>query len=271
MTMCELFSLNSEYPADVSFSLDEFKRHGGLSGPHKDGWGIAFYEQHDIRLIRETDAAATSPCLEFLRHHAYRSSLIISHLRMATSGPVSLPNTQPFCRELGGRMHLFAHNGDLAGIEKLSGFANGNYHPIGETDSEIAFCHLMKEMQQIWQEPAQPPALGERFAVVARFAEKIRPLGPANFLYADGDFLFAHGHKRTQPGREGFHPPGLHWLCRSCRLVAENRLESHHEPGTKSRLQRVALIASVPLTEEHWLPFDEGEIMVFGNGSRILP
>ena len=266
--MCELFSLASEYPADVSFSLDEFKRHGGLSGPNKDGWGIAFYEQNDLRLIRETDAAATSPCLEFLRHHAYRSKIIVSHLRLATSGPVGLRNTQPFCRELGGSMHLFAHNGDLLDIHRLPGFGMGHYRPVGETDSELAFCHLLQGLQEIWL-AAEPPDLELRYAVVAAFAQKIRPLGPANFIYSDGDYLFAHGHKRSQTGREGFHPPGLHWLCRNCSLASEATTMHADGSALDGKRQQVALVASVPLTNERWLPFAEGELMVFGNGRRI--
>lgn len=35
--MCELFSMSARLPAEVRFSLEEFSRHGGLSGPHKDG------------------------------------------------------------------------------------------------------------------------------------------------------------------------------------------------------------------------------------------
>lgn len=268
--MCELFSLSSEYPTSVSFSLAEFKRHGGLSGPHKDGWGIAFYEHKDIRLIRETDAAATSPCLEFLRRHQYHSDIIVSHLRLATSGSITLQNTQPFCRELGGRMHLFAHNGDLLNIRTLPEFELGHYLPIGETDSEWAFCHLLKRMQHIWLTGASP-TLDLRYSIISSFAQRIRPLGPANFIYSDGEYLFVHGHKRTQPGRAGFHPPGLHWLCRSCRMPSQKSGAAADSSSSEYKLQQVALVASVPLTDEPWLPFAEGELMVFSKGRRLVP
>jgi hypothetical protein len=39
--MCELFAMSTRYPSTVQLSLEEFSRHGGLFGPHKDGWGIA--------------------------------------------------------------------------------------------------------------------------------------------------------------------------------------------------------------------------------------
>jgi len=30
--------MSSNVPATVTYSLEEFSRHGGLTGPHKDGW-----------------------------------------------------------------------------------------------------------------------------------------------------------------------------------------------------------------------------------------
>ena len=32
--MCELFAMSSDVPATVNYSLEEFLRYGGLTGPH---------------------------------------------------------------------------------------------------------------------------------------------------------------------------------------------------------------------------------------------
>lgn len=47
--MCELFAISSNLPTTVTFSLEEFSRHGGLTASHKDGWGIAFYANNDAQ------------------------------------------------------------------------------------------------------------------------------------------------------------------------------------------------------------------------------
>ena len=47
--MCELFSMSSRVASTVSLSMEEFSSHGGLNGPHKDGWGIAWYDDGSIR------------------------------------------------------------------------------------------------------------------------------------------------------------------------------------------------------------------------------
>lgn len=105
--MCELLGMSSCRPATVSLSLMRLAEHGGFSGPHRDGWGIGYYEDGDVRLIKE--AAADSAWVRFLESHEVRSPIVIGHIRKATMGARAYRNTQPFARELGGRMHLFAH------------------------------------------------------------------------------------------------------------------------------------------------------------------
>lgn len=88
--MCELFAMSNRYPADISFSLECFARHGGLTAPHKDGWGIAFHGGHDTQLFREPAPAANSPTVHFIRNNAFASKIALSQIRVATRGGMSL-------------------------------------------------------------------------------------------------------------------------------------------------------------------------------------
>ena len=56
--------------------------------------------------------------------------------------------------------------------------------------------------------------------LLAAFAAELRVLGRANYLYADGDALFAHGHRRIQPARGRIEPPGL-WTLQRHRLPVD--------------------------------------------------
>lgn len=266
--MCELFAMSSRYPVDVRFSLEEFSRHGGLAGPHKDGWGIAWYEDDDVRLVKEPRAAADSPCLRFIQDHPFRASTVLSHIRKATQGRNTLANSQPIARELGGHMHVFAHNGDLAGSPLRKVFHLGRFHPIGETDSEYAFCALVERLAPIWRAPKQVPSMDERLSLIAQFAERLRVLGPANFLYADGDALFVHAHKRTHA--DGIRPPGLHVLSRACKAGAGAIAVEGLSIAPVDGAQEVVLVASVPLTGfEAWAPLGEGEILAVQSGQIV--
>ncbi len=270
--MCELFAMSSRLPTSVGLSLERLARHGGAEGPHKDGWGIALYEGRDAFLFREPAAASDSELERFIQRHAPPSSLVLAHIRMATHGDISLRNTQPFMRELGGRTHVFAHNGDLDGMDKQQAFYTRRFRPVGDTDSEVAFCCLLERLARLWDGPCERlPALSARLEAVAASAAELRPFGPANLLYSDGDALFVHAHRRTQGDGE-IRPPGLHVLERTC-----------HEPhgglqGEGVRLttvdQALTLVASLPLTSEPWRPLDEGEVLAIRDGhivDRHLP
>lgn len=251
--MCEIFAMSSLHPTSVSASFEEVSRHGGIVGPHKDGWGLAYYEGRDVRLFREPSAAGTSACVRFLQDHPVAAGIVVGHVRRATQGEPTLANSQPFARELGGRMHVFAHNGDLRGIPPPA--AGAAFRPIGDTDSERAFVALLERLREPWLRAEAIPPLAERLEIVAGFAARLRELGPANFVYSDGDALFVHAHRRQQGPGIGIRPPGLHLLCRRC--VA----------GGAS--QEVVLVASVPLTGEAWTPMDEGEVVVLAAGRKI--
>jgi len=105
--------------------------------------------------------------------------------------------------------------------------------------------------------------------LIANFAKTISQYGPANFIYSDGEYLFTHGHIRKQLGKEGFHPPGLFTLKRSCQPGHSIETIQGLEFADRNQQQEVVLVASVPLTKENWKPLAEGELLVLMNGKII--
>ena len=264
--MCELLALSSSRPARLTFSLHTLAARGGLLGRSHDGWGVAFCEGSDVALFREPRPAADSALVQFLETQGPATGLAISHIRHATRGEVSLANTQPFVRPLGGRTHVFAHNGDLPGIEGTFARDQRACQPVGQTDSERAFCALLARLNTLWLD-ASPPPLESRLSVLATFAAELRALGPANFLYADGDALFAHGDRRLQHNGRA-EPPGLWMRQRRCMpdtaAADQGAGVAVHTDGTS-----VVWVASVPLTDDPWQPLACGELVAIRDG-RIL-
>jgi predicted glutamine amidotransferase len=261
--MCELFAMSSVLPTSVSFSLNRLALHGGAEGPHRDGWGVAFYDGPDALVLREPLAASESNLVGHIERHGPPSALVVSHIRYASLGKRALRNTQPFVRELGGRRHVYAHNGDLPGIDEHFGPLQGPYRMIGETDSEQAFCHLISRMAEVWLEHEDMPSLPQRLRVFSSFVRELAELGSANIIYSDGDVLFAHAHRRTEPGSD-ISLPGLYLLSRSCSETGPD-LE-HAGVKLEPVRQALTLLASVPLTEEAWTPLDAGEVLAVRSG-----
>ena len=94
--MCELLAISARFPTTIHLSLDELARHGGDTGPHRDGWGVAYMQDGDALVLREPDAASASRLLACAKQTTLRSSAVIAHIRRATQGPRMLRNTQPF-------------------------------------------------------------------------------------------------------------------------------------------------------------------------------
>ncbi len=269
--MCELFGMSCHVPAAVTFSLEALAIHGNSDGPNHDGWGIAYYDGHDARIIKEAGSASESPLMRFVEQAHGASTTVIAHIRHATEGGNALKNTHPFTRELGGRAHCFAHNGELPAVFDAPRFQSGRARPIGETDSEHAFCALLERLAALWSGD-EVPSLESRLEVVAEFAADLcalSPLSAANFLYSDSVTLFAHSHRRRRGPGAPFKPPGLHKLVRTC--TSEPRLL--HSPGVEVTSvesgQQVTLLASVPLTAEDWQPLAEGTLVALEEGQLV--
>jgi glutamine amidotransferase len=250
--MCQLLGMNANTPTDVMFS---FAGLATRAHEHRDGFGIAFFEDRGLRHFIDHHGARSSPVARLVRHYPIRSDNVIAHIRKATQGRVALENTHPFVRELWGRYWVFAHNGDLRGFRPR---LHGAYRPVGDTDSELAFCWLMQELAKAH---AGVPTVAE----LSRTLRELLPVpaghGSFNLLLSNGQALWAHGSTR------------LHSLLREhpfgAAKLADEDLTVDFAPLT-TPLDRVTLVATEPLTTgEAWEPFAPGELRVFAAGDRI--
>jgi glutamine amidotransferase len=251
--MCELLGMECNTPTDILFSFTGFSRRGGSTGPHSDGWGLAFYEGRASRIFLEPRPCAESPLAAFLRAHSIKTKLAIAHIRRRTRGRRSLSNTHPFTRELWGRSWVFAHNGTLRGVERER---LGRFIPIGQTDSEHAFCVLLEELRSSFPAyPKEPRALWE---TVGAFGSRLARHGIFNFLLGDGEHLYARCDTR---------------LCHIIRAAPFGRATLRDADVTVDFAQhttprdRVAVVATLPLTrDEVWTTGVPGTMWVFRRG-----
>lgn len=181
--MCELLGMSANVPTDIVFSFTGLMQRGGGSGPHRDGWGVGFYEGRGLRLFQDPQASIDSEVARLLTRYPIKSEVVIGHVRQANVGTVCLANTHPFSRELWGRNWCFAHNGQLSDFTPLGSF----YRPVGDTDSEAAFCDLLNRVRAAF---AEPVAWGQLLPVLVDAASHYRRHGVFNCLLSDGDWLF---------------------------------------------------------------------------------
>ena len=192
---------------------------------------------------------------ELIRRYPIKSRNVISHIRKATVGAVTLENCHPFVRELWGRYWVFAHNGDL---KDYAPRLHGQFRPVGSTDSEQAFCWLMQELAKAH---ASVPPVQELTATLRELVPQVARHGTFNMLLSNGEALWAHGStKLCYIVRQ--HP------FASARLADEDLAVNFAEHTTPQ--DRVAVVATTPLTrDEQWTPFAPGELKVFVDGAPL--
>lgn len=269
--MCELFAMSSRKPSALNYSLNEFSRHGGLTHKNKSGWGIAYFYDRDVFLVKEPLPASDSPLAQYIANDNRVSHCVIAHVRLATIGEPALKNTHPFRFALAGQAHVFAHNGTLKGLKDDCAGQALHYDPIGETDSELAFSLLLDRMRPLWTaQQGMVPPLRDRLEVFAGFAANMRPRGSANFLYGDGDVLFVHAHKRIYEENGGFSEPRAPGLSiKNCQVCEPG--PDYSCDGLRVGLEdhNTTLVASVPLDDVGWSPLPEGVTLAIRNGEEV--
>lgn len=265
--MCELLAMSARYPARLTSSLTRLAARAGDGSRNRDGWGIAFYQDKDVVLCRDITPASVSPQVQWLEVNGPATTLSLAYIRHATQGLVGLSNTGPYARELDGRMLVFTHNGNLTGLADAGLGALSCYHPVGETDSELAFCLLLERLRQLRHEQGEPPDVERRLQVFADFCAAIRELGPASCMLADGDILFVHADRRMQSTTGMIEAPALH--RHDCPVDRPGNLLRDSQLPDECANQRVTLIATVPLDEYPWQAMKRGEILALRHGQII--
>ena len=250
--MCQLLGMNCNTPTDVTFSFAGFRQRGGNTDHHADGWGIAFFEGKGLRHFVDHQPAAQSPVAELIRRYPIKSRHVVAHIRKATQGEIALQNCHPFVRELWGRYWVFAHNGDLQDFHPR---LHANFRPVGNTDSERAFCWLMQEMAK---SHAGVPDVRELTLTLRELVPRIARHGPFNFLLSNGQALWAHCATNL------FYVERRHPFAHAQLKDEDLSVDfAHHTTAN----DKVAVVVTAPLTtNENWTPFAPGELKVFVDG-----
>lgn len=254
--MCQLLGMNCATPTDVTFSFRGFSQRAGITSDHCDGFGIAFFEDKACRLFVDNQSAVESPIAELIRNYPIKSRNVIAHIRKATQGKINLENSHPFSRELWGRQWIFAHNGDLHDFNPT---LSGRFTPVGNTDSERAFCYLLDQL--VLKFGYHEPKLDQVFDLLAEVSPKIAEHGTFNFCLSNGQALFTYAITK------------LHWLVREYPFKPAQLIDLDVEVDfsqVTTPEDRVAVITTEPLTQnENWTAFVPGEMILFQDGRPV--
>ena len=263
--MCDLLGLSFNIPVSAKISLDVFQKRGAIN---PDGWGVAFYDDTRVQVIKETVPAVDSKLFDFIEQYP-QSPTFITHVRRSTRGVRSYLNTHPFYRLLASesskREYTFAHNGTLLHQEKLR---LRKFHPVGETDSEHAFCFILDAISSRkideWT--------NDDFQFIENLLREINDgQNTLNCIFSDGEYLFCYSD-------ENDHNNGLRFVKQTQPFGRVELVGSDEELGSidihsdsTNAPQTGHIISTRILTKETWTEFKNGELIVFKEGAIVYP
>jgi predicted glutamine amidotransferase len=252
--MCRLLGIAVSEPTDFKIVLREAPRSlATLSREHRDGWGLAVFDEQTGGWRLDKGIACASEDERFHRLAlGSRGEVLVSHVRRKTVGETSLVNTHPFER---GRW-VFAHNGTIEDVAWLRAQASRERlaEIRGETDSELLFAWLLTRLDEAGAaHGAASPDTDRAIGAAVRTGRDRPGFGAFNFLLSDGVTLYAHRFGRTMHLLER----GPHDAIRTRRTSRDGTVVE--TPWSQRRTG--IFVASEKMTDEPWQLIDEGMLL----------
>ncbi|WGI18078.1 class II glutamine amidotransferase [Methanonatronarchaeum sp. AMET-Sl] len=252
--MCELLGLCFNQLVRPSLSVRGF---GYSDKDNPDGWGIGFYPDQSAQIFKEPIKASSSDLFRFLRDYPkINSKLVLAHIRKKTIAEPQYMNSHPFSRELDGDMYIFAHNGTIEETDELS---LGRFKPIGSTDSEHTFCHLIDKINK-----KEIKDWSNNFSWIHNLLKEINKFGKFNCIFSDGEYLFCY---HDTGGHNSFYYVRREAPYGEIKLMDEDlkvNLDRETDPNQKG-----FIAATNRLTNENWKEFKKGELIILKNGEIV--
>ncbi|WP_234035674.1 class II glutamine amidotransferase [Erythrobacter insulae] len=226
---------------------------------HANGWGVATFEGEGPHIEKQAWAAFRGAHFQQAAARIY-SRQVLAHVRRATVGEPDIANTHPF--KDGG--WAFAHNGTIPNFEQLRPLLLAEIPTDrrglikGETDSEHMF-QLVRARQLAHPERPAFDCVRESVQWIVERSLEIDPEARIglNIIMTDGNELI--GTRLGRPlqfvERDGIHD------CEICGFP-----HVHHNPREN---YRAIILASEPISHEHWRELPDESIYRIGSDCRI--
>lgn len=245
-------------PSITLRALAEDKEH---NAPY--GWGFAWYPEpaRAAMVVKDPSSIGENAMTKVLREwERFASTVFLCHLRGAAR-TLEEQDTHPFARPFAGRDWAFAHNGDLFGdlAALLPLDDDGALDPLGRTDSEHAFCWLLKRYRE-----ARARRLADvPWPTLHGWLRELDALGTANFVLTDGADIVAYHDEQRYNGLylARLLPP------HASRLEADDLVVDLRDAGDMSRT--VTLVSTVPFHGAEWAPMAGGQMVVIRRGAYV--
>jgi len=180
------------------------------------------------------------------------------HIRKSDDSLLS--NAHPFVREIWGEPWVFSHNGkmtiqDADDSDPIKQGIASYYCPVGDTDSEFAFCYLLNQLKDNFEHKPDAETL---YAFLTKQYRFLANYGLFNCLLSNGDWLLSYANTL------------LFYVTRQAPFGSATLIDADVTMDF-SQVNEVddamTVVATTPLTQdEHWQQLAVNECVIFKDG-----
>ncbi len=191
----EILALNFDCMGSPSISFPSGDNTKALKTP---GWGFGWYPNDDYgaSIVKDGMAKDTQTLLDTLKDGtSFRSTMFMCKVK-GIGRQYTQHDSQPFRRSFGGYDWMFLHNGQLDShaLKEIQTDTSGILEPVGQTDSELAFCFLLGKIMQ-----ASAKALTDVDGnELLEWMQQLDQLGSADFVISDGRSMAVYHGKNSE-------------------------------------------------------------------------
>lgn len=260
-TVSDILAISFDNLGSPSISIDLSKKN--LSTSSK-GWGFGWYpnDQQSTMVIKEPLSSDSKVFLEALTDWSNFRSTVFFCKSGGSSNGYSQKEAQPFSRSFAGKDWLFMHNGDLdkVELEKLNSKKSRLLEPLGNTDSEIAFCNILSLIEEGFARnisELDPQILLSRFQI-------FDTLGSSNMTISDGESIvaFQGSNLSKQLYYSRIQPPNNQETYQS-----ETIQFSFSDP--RDNYRTTFIVSSEALSGCNWKKMTPGQMIIIKRGSLV--
>lgn len=286
--------MSFNYPTMHEFFLKKFLQRGAY---YNSGWGLGFYPDKSAQIIKEETKPTMGSINIFTQDlSTFQSKIYVGHVRNSTMGSEGHQNNHPFSREFNGKEYVFVHNGT---VFKYKDLETGHFQPLGDTDSEYIFCHIMNYLMG----KNHDKWTLKDFKWLSDLFTDISRKGTVNCIFSDGEYLFTYYDKIDGYGlhfnnitsnsygqrnldeyldKQGKHgkyeslnnPKSLDLKSINPKSIDPNSLDISPDIHKKSTSKFTSpiqgtVVASKPLSKAKWTSYHNNELMVFKEGEAV--
>ena len=165
-------------------------------------------------------------------------------------GSIEIKNVQPFSIQFYGTTYLFMHNGTLPNSKEIP--SNAIFSPLGNSDSEIAFCYLMGVLQQYGRGKFTPESFARLYATMKCLNE----FGTFNCIFTNGTYLVVYAdmknYKDTMISQVGDDAVLVFTQHNDSSKLVFEAWANKHESAAKNGGQLASTTEAVKLTLKNW-------------------